>query len=475
MNSLFGTSGIRGSAKEFLTNQFCFDIGRAFAKFLAKYGQKGEVTVGIDPRKSGPRIKKAFLMGLQKEGYKVSDQGIVPAPAMNYILITNPSLAGSAIITGSHIRSDFNGIKFFAFKEEILKKQEREIEKIYKKIKERVKFKTEKVNPVRKDGGIGLSNGVKFKKSNEAANSYKKMLLNLAKPPYPKWKVVIDLGNGCQSKLIPEVFKKLGIKTLKINTTPKPDKFIARDTETEEVIKELQKKVKKERADFGLAFDADGDRVVFVDKKGKFIPGDYAGALIAKYSPGPIIITPVNASQVVESIGKKIVRTKVGSPYVVEAMKKHKATFGFESNGGGISAEIMMTRDAGSVSIKILNLLKQKRKSLEKLTNTLPKFFVYRTKIDCPQELNSIILKKTREKFKNFKMEKIDGLKIWIDSFSWILFRPSSNAPEFRVFTEAKTKEKAESLAQEGVIFVKSLVARAIARGEEKMRISSPK
>ena len=444
MNSLFGTSGIRGSAKEFLTDQFCFDIGRAFAKFLAKHKQKGKITIGIDPRKSGPRIKKAFLMGLQKESYEVSDQGIVPAPAMNYILIMNSNLAGSAIITGSHIRSDFNGIKFFAFKEEILKKHEREIEKIYKKIKEKVKFKTEKV---------------RFKKSNDAVKFYKKMLLDLAIPPYPKWKVVIDPGNGCQSKLMPEVFKEIGIKTLKINTTPKPDKFIARDTETKEVVKELQKKVKKERADFGLAFDADGDRVVFVDEKGRFIPGDYTGALIAKYSPGSIIVTPINASQVVEKIGKKVIRTKVGSPYVVEAMKKYEATFGFESNGGGISAEIMMTRDAGSTSIKIINLLKQSGKSLGELINTLPKFFVYRTKIDCPQKLNSIILKKTKEKFKNFKMEEINGLKIWLDNFSWILFRPSSNAPEFRVFTEAKTKEKAESLAQKGINFVKSCLS----------------
>jgi len=119
MTSLFGTSGIRGSAKEFFTNQFCFDIGRTFAKFLAKHKQKGKIAVGMDPRESSPRIKRAFILGLQEEGYKVSDQGISPVPAMNYILIADHSLAGSAMITGSHIQADFNGIKFFAFREEI--------------------------------------------------------------------------------------------------------------------------------------------------------------------------------------------------------------------------------------------------------------------------------------------------------------------------------------------------------------------
>ncbi len=443
MISLFGTSGIRGSAKEFLTNQFCFDIGRAFGIFLKNHKQKGKIAVGMDPRRSSPRIKRSFSSGLLKEGYKVSDQGIVPAPAMNYILIADPAFVGSCMITGSHIRLDFNGLKFFAFKEEILKKQEREIENIYKKIKERIPFKRKKIE---------------FKKENIAIKSYREMLLNIAKPPYPKWKIVIDVSNGCQVKAIPTILKKLGLKVKIINGNLQSEKFISRDTETEEAVKELQEKVKKEKANFGIAFDGDGDRVVFVDKKGRFIPGDYTGTLIAKHSPTATVVIPTNVSQVVETIGKKIVRTKVGSPYVVEAMKKYKAFFGFEANGGGISAEIMMSRDAGSVTIKILNLLTQSKKTLEELINTLSKFFLYRVKINCPQELNPIILKKAKKKFKGIKTEEIDGLKIWLDKYAWILFRPSANAPEFRVFAEAKTKEEAEKLGQKGINFVKSLV-----------------
>jgi phosphomannomutase/phosphoglucomutase len=443
VNTLFGTSGIRGSAKDFLTNQFCFDIGRAFGIFLKNHKQKVKIAVGMDPRKSSSRIKKAFSLGLLKEGCKASDQGIAPAPAMNYILIADPTFIGSCMITGSHIRSDFNGLKFFAFKEEILKKQEKEIENIYQKIKEKIPFKLERVE---------------VEKGKEAIKFYQEMLLNLVKSPYPKWKVVIDAGNGCQLKVMPELFKRLGLKVKIINGSLQPEKFIARDTETEEAAKELQEKVKKERADFGIAFDGDGDRVVFVDEKGRFIPGDYIGTLIAKYSPTATVIIPTNTSQVVETIGKKVVRTKVGSPYVVEAMKKYKATFGFEANGGGISAEIMMSRDAGSVTIKILNLLAQSKKTLGELINTLPQFFLYRTKVNCPQELNSIILKEAKKKFKGVKTEEIDGLKLWTTNSSWILFRPSSNAPEFRVFAEAKTKEEAKKLGQAGIGFVKSLV-----------------
>jgi len=443
MSSLFGTSGIRGSAKDFLNNQFCFDIGRTFAIFLAKHGQKGKLAVGRDTRISSSRIKNAFSKGIQRENYEVFDQGMVPVPAMNYILIADPDYTGSCMITGSHIRSDFNGLKFFAFKEEILKKHEKEIEEIYNKIKQKIPYR------------VGRT---KFKKENKALNFYREMLLKLADSPYSKWKVVVDASNGCQSKTMPEILKKLGLKVKIINCNPEPKKFIARDTETEEAVKDLQEKVKKEKAYLGIAFDGDGDRVVFVDEKGNFLPGDYSGSLIAKYSPTKIVVTPINASQLVEKIGKKVVRTKVGSPYVVEAMKKHKASFGFEANGGGFSREVMLSRDGGSTTMKILNLLKEKRKSLGELINMLPKFFLYRTKVECPAELNSRIIKEAKNKFGGRKIETIDGLKIWQNYSSWILFRPSSNAPEFRVFTEAKTKKEAEKLGKRGINFVKSFI-----------------
>jgi len=445
MSSLFGTSGIRGSAKDFLNNQFCFDIGRTFAIFLKKHRQKGKVAIGMDSRESSPRIKKSFSMGLQREGYKTFDQGVLPVPAMNYILIVNHSFVGSAMITGSHIRSDFNGIKFFVFKEEILKNHEKEIENIYQKIKEKIPFKKREL---------------KFKKENKAIKSYREMLLKLAETPYPKWKTVIDCNNGCQSKIIPGLLKKLGLETKTLNTSLKPKNFIAKDTETEEAVEKLQKEVKRTRADFGIAFDGDGDRVVFVDEKGRFITGDYSGTLISKYSNSIVIVTPINTSQVIDRIKKRVIRTKVGSPFVVETMRKSEATFGFEANGGGFSAEIMMSRDGGSSTIKILNLLKQSGKTLGELVNTLPRFFLYRTKVECPRELNRVIIKEAKKNFGGIKVEEIDGLKIWVNRTKWILFRPSNNAPEFRVFAEAENKKEAEKLGKNGIKFVKSLITK---------------
>ena len=440
--SLFGTSGIRGSAEDLFTSQFCFDIGRTFAVFLDSNNQLGPVAVGMDPRGSSPYILEALEQGLSFEGREIVDQGTVPVPALNWILKVT-SYAGSIMVTGSHISANLNGLKFFAFKEEILKEHEEEISKIYEKIKNEEKFRKRKIE---------------LKEENRAHEAYQEMLIGLADQPYPDWKmVVVDPGNGGQADTMPQVLSRLGIKILEINASLQGE-FIARDTETEGVLANLQKLVKQKKADMGIAYDYDGDRVIFIDEKGNFIPGDYTGALIAKHGDTQKVITPINASQVVEYLGKPVFRTKVGSPYVVEAMKKNEATFGFEANGGGISEEIMMSRDGGSTTIKVLNILKNHGGSLSALIKTLPRFHLYRIKVDCPRELNQVIMKEAKKEFKGIRLEEIDGLKIWLNQNSWILFRPSSNAPEFRVFVEAEESKEAKSLAEKGIEFVKEVI-----------------
>jgi phosphomannomutase/phosphoglucomutase len=437
---LFGTSGIRGDAEKFLTEQFCFDIGRSYSKFLANHKRSGSIAIGMDPRISSQRIKDDISRGIFYENRKVLDEGFAPSPAMNYILIADNTIAGSIMITGSHIRPDFNGIKFFIGYREILKEEEREIEKIYGDMKGTV--------PCEDIGGVTFS-------SNRAIDLYQKMLLDLAEY-YPSWKVVLDLGNGCQSKVMPGLFDALGIDTISINNDLTPEKFIARDTETEDAVKDLQEKVRDVGADIGIAFDGDGDRVVFVDEEGRFITGDYSCSLIAKYSDTPVVITPVNTSQVVEYIGKRVIRTKVGSSYVVQAMEENGAKFGFEANGGGISEEVMLSRDAGSTMIKMLNILSRNDMSLKEVVDTLPRFFLYRAKVECPMSLYPAILDAVKNKHwdGDVRMEDIDGLKIWVGENTWILFRPSSNAPEFRVFVESKFEEENTRFGEESMDFV---------------------
>jgi phosphomannomutase/phosphoglucomutase len=444
--SLFGTSGIRGHAEKFFTNQFCFDIGRTFAKFLDKHNQEGGIAIGMDPRGSSPRIKDAIAAGLVYEGREIFDQGATPVPSMCYILKISDYYAGSVMVSGSHIKPTLNGIKFFAFDEEILKNHEKEIEKIYKSIKAKIKYKK----------------AVEYEIHDEdrANEEYMEMLASIADHPYPTWRVVVDPGDGAQSDTMPQVLSRLGVKVIEMNATIQ-GKFYARDTEHLPDMQDLINRVKKEKADFGVGYDADGDRVIFVDEKGQFIPGDYTACIIAKEMVKDKVVTPISTSQVVDHIGKNVIRTKVGAPYVIARMKQVYADLGFEPNGGCIFPKIMMTRDGGSTTIYLLNTLKTRKKTLSKLISELPKFHSFKDKVDYRWELQEIILNEAKKRFKGVRVDDRDGVKIWTNDTTWILFRSSQNSPEFRVFTESSSKKKSSVLMKEGMSMVKEIVKKS--------------
>src|SRR5258708_3624151 len=314
---LFGTSGIRGDAETLFTSQFCFDIGCTFVEFLRREKLLSPIAVGMDPRVSSPRIKKELFKGLSTSGMGLFDEGVTPIPSMNW-LIKNTEVDGAIMITGSHIAPHLNGVKFYAHNEEISEEDERLIEDIYWKLKDKVK---------------APKNDIEAVMETRARDLYKELLLSLIDGKLPKWKIGLDTANGGQTTVIPYLLEELGMEVVKVNCDLE-EPFIARDTDTGDKagIEKLQELVKKEKCDFGIAYDGDGDRVVFIDEKGSFIQGEYSCCLIAKESKSDIIVTTIAASQVVDTIGKKIIRTKVGSPYVVGEMKKTAANFGFEPN-----------------------------------------------------------------------------------------------------------------------------------------------
>lgn len=441
--NLFGTSGIRGDSELLFTNQFCFDIGRTFVNLLDFHNQPGPVAIGMDSRSSSPRILDDIVCGITFSERLVFIQGVSPIPAMNYVIKTAP-YTGSIMVTGSHIAPNLNGVKFFIFEKEILKKDEKRIEEIYSRIKGQVSFKNVSRNLI--------------KEENRANENYEEMLISLAKKRFPKWKVIVDLGNGAQLNIMPRVLSRLGLEVISINDNLQGG-FLARDTETEGVLEELQKRVLEEKVDFAIAYDGDGDRVAFVDENGKYIHGDYVGALIAKYEKISPIVTPISTSQLVDLLGISVIRTKVGSPFVIEQMINHHAVFGYEPNGGCISGEIMMSRDAGTTTIKILNHFRSFGKSFSEFVGTLPKFEHFKQKVPCPKELNDDILRKAKNEFKGIKIEELDGVKIWADKNTWILFRPSGNAPEFRVISESNSFSKAKKLGEKGIKLIKRMTS----------------
>lgn len=442
MTKLFGTNGIRGDAEKFFTNDFCFKIASAYAFYLRNnLGINSPIALGYDPRPSSFRILKWITNGLLSQKLTVYDEGVVPSPCLTYFTKVSEAKVG-IMITGSHVREDMNGLKLYIQGEEVSKIQEAEIEAVYEKLESILKPKAYE----------GL-----VKSETRAAEFYKNMLVKLADGNFKGKGVVLDAGNGTQSEIIPEVLNALGVKIFKINCDLS-NPLMSRDTETSGAFLDLEKTVLSQSADFGIGFDSDGDRAVFVTNQGQMLTGDVSCSLIAKFGPGEYVVTPINTSSVVEHIGKKVERTKVGATQVAARMKEVGASYGFEANGGGISAEIFYGRDGGTTLIKMLKILRSTKKDLQTLVNELPRFYQVREKVDCPKELNEKIIAGARERKKDLNLNELDGLKFTYPNGDWILFRASGNAPEFRVFTESKDKQTAERLNKEGMDFVKSFI-----------------
>jgi len=435
MKSFWGTTGIRGPADTLLTNQFVFDIGRAFGTFLRKNNQLGVVVVGHDPRESSPRIANALMTGINDEGYEIEFAGVTPIPSINRALLVKNKIVAGCMVTGSHIETSLNGIKFFAFEEELLKIHEGQISHIYESLKEAKKFKK----------------SLDFTKSKKTRQDYEDYLVNLS-DKNSKLRIVVDTGNGTQTESIINVLDRLGYRIVKLNCSIKKP-MLARDTEKAEDFALLCKKVRDSKADLGVGFDSDGDRAIFCDDEGKLIFGDYLGAIIAKFNNLSAVVTPINTSSILESLVKKVVRSKVGSSHVVSAMRKNNISFGFESNGGVIMAP-MMTRDGGRAMIEILNIVARENKPLSEICDSLPKTVILKDKVKYKWEQEDAILKAVKNKFKGKKSDATDGLKIYLSQKSWILFRSSKNSPEFRVFVEAPTIKNARQLLKDGLKLV---------------------
>lgn len=298
-----------------------------------------------------------------------------------------------------------------------------------------------------------------IKYENTARDLYLDMLKSLATTPYPKWTIVVDTANGTQSEIIFNLLDALKIKYFKTGDCDiQSPVFIPRDTEVSSSFAEISRQVLLNKADFGIAFDVDGDRIVFIDGQGRYLPGDYSCTLIAQSEDTKSIVTPINTSSVIDSIGKTVYRTSVGSTHVAAKMKEVGAKFGFEPNGGGIFADIAFGRDGGVTLIKMLNLLKSSKKKLSDLYNQLPQYSLFREKIDCPFEKYDRVYEAVKEKYQD--INDLDGIKVNLGPNEWILFRGSGNAPEFRVFVQSPDPKRAMRLGQEGLAFVKSQVYR---------------
>ena len=448
---LFGTNGVRFIPGVSADLEFVIK----FAECVGTYFSEGEVLVGRDGRLSGEALTLALTSGLMSSGRGVAEAGLVPTPALQYATKTL-GYRGGVMVTASHNPAEYNGLKVVGSDGvEITRLDEQRIEKIFR------------------DGSLGRADWKNVGTSRAEPSVIKTYLngilskVNTRLIAGRKFTVVMDPGNGAQCLAAPYLLDMLGCKIITINSIV-DGHFPARGPEpTPETLGDLSAAVRAVGADLGVAYDGDGDRAIFCDENGAIYWGDQSGSLLVDYllerAPEATIVTPISSSQVVEVVAAKrrakVIRTRVGSVDVSRTIIERGAFFGFEENGGCIYPAHIAVRDGGMATALMLECLAARGLSFSKImTNTLPRFFQAKTKVHVPPAKVKEIMKMI-EKQAGVRVEKVDGLKIWMDEKTWVLVRPSGTEPIIRIFAESETEEKVNSVFKKFVRLVKSASA----------------
>jgi phosphomannomutase / phosphoglucomutase len=283
-----------------------------------------------------------------------------------------------------------------------------------------------------------------------------------------KFTVVMDTGNGAQAAVAPFVAKRLGCKVIVINGQIDGD-FPSRGSEpTPDNLEVLSETVRSARADFGVAYDGDGDRSIFCDNTGAIYMGDKTGALLVKHllskkHRGSEVVCPINTSMILSIVagqaGSKLVYTKVGSVEVSREMVKRSCPLGLEENGGFMYGPLNEVRDGAMATALVLDMMAASDKMLSQHIARLPQTFQYKTKFTCPsREVVDRIIKICIEHGSPQKIETLDGAKIWIDDETWLMLRPSGTEPLIRMYAESTDKLLLDSKVDEYRRYVQSQI-----------------
>lgn len=464
----FGTSGLRGLVVE-LDGVPAFAYARAFAEMLKEDGSaaaaQGRVLVGRDLRDSSPSIAQLCGAALQEAGLAALDCGALPTPALAYhgMRFGLPAI----MVTGSHIPEDRNGLKFYRAQGEIDKQDEVRI------LGWQAKLGIHKV-PENARNAKAASPGI------DLLGAYKARYVEFfGKSALSGLTIGVYQHSSVGRDVIVEVVKALGGRAVPLGRS---SSFIPVDTEAlrgEDVA--LGRQWAREQVlDAIVSTDGDADRPLVADGTGEFLRGDLVGAITARYLGADTIVTPVTSNSGLEASGAfaNVIRTRVGSPYVIEGMAEAarsgaRAIVGFEANGGvllgtdivrdGRTLGALPTRDAMLPILCTLGEVVAKKQPLAEIGAGFTFKAAASNRLqNVPTEKSAAFVLRLQqdEAFLSDLLAPLggvaslnsrDGLRIGAKNGEVVHFRPSGNAPELRVYVEAATAPRAESLLAWGL------------------------
>ena len=438
MARLFGTDGVRGIANEELTPLMAMQLGQAGAYVLTKQTQhKPTIMVGCDTRISGDMLANALMAGVCSVGANAVYVGVIPTPAVAYLTRKYKVDAG-VVISASHNPVEFNGIKFFngdGYK--LSDELEDEIEALIKNNMAGVKFPT--------GSGVG-----KVKYRNDAREEYINHAVQKVPVDLNGMKIVVDCAEGASFYTSVEALKDLGGQIIAIHNNPDGTNINANCGSTH--MQELQARVVYEKAQVGLAFDGDADRMLAVDENGNIVDGDQIMSIIGNHMKkqgklkNDTIVATVMSNLgfyiMAKEQGLTIEQTKVGDRYVLERMREIGAVLGGEQSGHVIFLEENTTGDGLLSALHLLQVMVDTGKPLSELATIMSVM---------PQALvNAKVPTHKKDKYMEYPeiAKAIEDLEAMFAGEGRVLIRPSGTEPKVRVMIEGKDQKVIEQEAK---------------------------
>jgi phosphoglucosamine mutase len=435
---LFGTDGVRGVAGVELTEQLAHDLAVAAAHVLADIGEfaghRPRAIIGQDSRESGEYLERAIAKGLSESGIDVIRVGILPTPAVAF-LVTEMGADLGVMISASHNPASDNGIKFFA----------RDGRKLPDAIEAQIEAELGKTRSA--DYAVGTINF-----DDGAKERYIQHLLGTIKVKFAGLKIVVDCANGAASTVAPEVLRRLGAEVIAISDKPNGKNINENCGSTH--LENLITQVKSQRADLGIAHDGDADRVLAVDHLGEVIDGDQILGILAQHTELPTstiigtVMTNLGLINALRERGIQFKATPVGDRYVLEEMLAGGHTLGGEQSGHVIMSKFATTGDGILTALHLISEVAQSGKSLRELAGFMSRY---------PQVLINVNgVDKAKLAGNSSIEEAVAQVSYELGEKGRVLLRASGTEPLVRVMVEAESLEDAKQFAASLAAIVKS-------------------
>ncbi len=434
---IFRAYDVRGVFNAELTIEAATRIGVAFGTYLHQQDASGTITIARDARVSSPHLERAVATGIAATGYDVEMLGRIPIPVANF-QTWQGDYAGGVYITASHNPAPYNGIRFRHPDGTGYTNGNTEIKRIY--------FEGELHRPAW-DALGRLSRTPE----QEVLDAYAAFV----QPRFTRLdglRVALDPGNGVATVIIQRLFRELGAEVTAIHEEP-DGTFPNRPSEpAAKNLGALRELVRDGDYAFGVGYDGDGDRCVFIDDQGEAVSAEKIGILLARdiLQAGPgNIVAGVPCSMILEDeipkLGGKLIRVRVGDVYVCEEMKRHGALLAMEISAHYFAPAISeyLFDDPMVVSLKLAEILHTSGTQLSAESAAIASLPYEELKFEIPDAVKFKVNDWLLEEFtaRGFRVETIDGVKIWLDD-GCVLLRPSNTKPAIRMFVEARTPER---------------------------------